>query len=256
MIAKPNSDRISVCIECLQPLDMHGFCLKEYVMEDKKSYFAVIPANVRYDNELPASAKLLYGEITALCNEKGFCWAKNEYFSELYQVSEKTIKRWIGALEKNDYISSKIEKIRNDDGTVKTKRTLMLRGDKNVPNRGDKNVPNRGDKNVPHNNTSINNTNTNNNIPAFFGKEKQADELFEKLWKEYPNKKGKADVHKTNKLELLKFGYEKLSRAIKNYDKSVVDKKFLMYGSRFFKTGFLDYLETKEETSYSNIRRL
>lgn len=32
MIAKPNSDRISVCIECLQPLDMHGFCLKEYNM--------------------------------------------------------------------------------------------------------------------------------------------------------------------------------------------------------------------------------
>ena len=110
-------------------------------MEEKKSYFAVIPANVRYDNELPASAKLLYGEITALCNEKGFCWAKNEYFSELYQVSEKTIKRWIGALEKNEYISSKIEKIRNDDGTVKTKRILMLRGDKNVQNRGDKNVP-------------------------------------------------------------------------------------------------------------------
>ena len=117
--------------------------------------------------------------------------------------------------------------------------------------RGDKNVQNRGDKNVPHNNTSIN-----NNIPVFFEKEKQADELFERLWKEYPNKKGKADVYKTNKLELLKFGYDKLSRAIKNYDKSVVDKKFLMYGSRFFKTGFLDYLETKEETSYSNIRRI
>ena len=122
--------------------------------------------------------------------------------------------------------------------------------------RGDKNVQNRGDKNVPHNNTSINNTSINNNIPVFFEKEKQADELFEKLWKEYPNKKGKADVHKTNKLELLKFGYEKLSRAIKNYDKSVADKKFLMYGSRFFKTGFLDYLETKEETSYSKYRRL
>ena len=220
-------------------------------MEEKKSYFAVIPANVRYDNELPASAKLLYGEITALCNEKGFCWAKNEYFSELYQVSEKTIKRWICALEKNKYISSKIEKIRNDDGTVKTKRTLILRGDKNVQNRGDKNVQNRGDKNVPHNNTSIN-----NNIPAFLKKEEQANELFERLWKEYPNKKGKADVYKTNKLKLLKFGYEKLSRAIKNYDKSVIDKKFLMHGSRFFKTGFLDYIETEEETGYANIRRI
>lgn len=114
---------------------------------------------------------------------------------------------------------------------------------------------NRNSQNVE----PIPNNNTNkipNNINKEINKEKKADELFEKLWKEYPNKKGKADVHKTNKLELLKFGYEKLSRAIKNYDKSVSDKKFLMHGSRFFKTGFLDYLEVKEEMCYSNIRRL
>ena len=64
-------------------------------MEDFKSYYAIIPANVRYDKDLPANAKLLYGEITALCNEKGICWATNDYFAKLYDVSKTSISKWI-----------------------------------------------------------------------------------------------------------------------------------------------------------------
>jgi hypothetical protein len=77
-------------------------------MENKKSYYAIIPANVRYDKSLSANAKLLYGEITALCNEKGYCWATNRYFSALYNVHNNTISTWVQQLKKNNYINIKI----------------------------------------------------------------------------------------------------------------------------------------------------
>ena len=73
-----------------------------------KSYYAIIPANVRYDKELTPNAKLLYGEITALCNEKGYCWASNVYFAELYKVSKTSISKWISQLTAKGYITSKI----------------------------------------------------------------------------------------------------------------------------------------------------
>lgn len=73
-------------------------------MEDKKSYYAIIPADVRYNKNLPANAKLLYGEITALCNEKGFCWASNDYFAELYGVSKISVSKWINSLIFEGYI--------------------------------------------------------------------------------------------------------------------------------------------------------
>lgn len=72
---------------------------------EKKSYYAIIPANVRYDKNLNANAKLLYGEITALCNERGYCWASNSYFAELYGVANETVSRWIKKLCDYGYVS-------------------------------------------------------------------------------------------------------------------------------------------------------
>lgn len=135
----------------------------------QKSYYAIIPANVRYDKELTANAKLLYGEITALCNEKGYCWATNSYFSELYGVSNKSISRWINQLTEKGHIHS-VMFYKKSSKEVDQRRIYLGpstegRVDKNVHTYGqkcpggvDRIVHTPMDKNVQDNNTSFNTT--------------------------------------------------------------------------------------------------
>jgi len=80
--------------------------------EVKKSYWAVIPADVRYSKKLQPQAKLLYGEISALCNERGFCWASNKYFADLYEVDTRTVQRWIASLEKDGFLNVKVQGVK------------------------------------------------------------------------------------------------------------------------------------------------
>tara|TARA_R100001443_G_scaffold89759_1_gene96272 strand:- start:209 stop:838 length:630 start_codon:yes stop_codon:yes gene_type:complete len=77
--------------------------LRNYLME-KPNYYAVIPADVRYSKELTPNAKLLYAEITALCNMNGKCTASTQYFCRLYEVSRVSIQKWLKTLEDNNYI--------------------------------------------------------------------------------------------------------------------------------------------------------
>lgn len=68
-------------------------------MKAHPSYYCVIPAHVRYNANLTNLAKLLYGEISALSNALGYCYATNSYFARLYGVSTRTITSAIAQLE-------------------------------------------------------------------------------------------------------------------------------------------------------------
>ena len=71
---------------------------------EKPNYYAVIPAEVRYSKKLTPNAKLLYAEITALCNMNGKCTASTDYFCKLYEVSRVSIQKWLKILEETKHI--------------------------------------------------------------------------------------------------------------------------------------------------------
>ena len=94
-------------------------------MEDdiRANYFAIIPAYIRYNKELKFGERLMYGEITALSNKEGYCYAKNKYFADLYNVSQSTISRWISHLAELNSIDVQI--IRNDKKEIIERRIYI-----------------------------------------------------------------------------------------------------------------------------------
>jgi len=75
---------------------------------ERPTYYGVMPADVRYDPDISASAKILFVEITALCNMTGMCWATNKYFAKLYGVQPTRISVWVKQLEAKGFISTRV----------------------------------------------------------------------------------------------------------------------------------------------------
>lgn len=77
-------------------------------MEKKPTYYTILPADIRYDNELTPIAKLVFSEILVLSIKDGYCYASNNYFAELYGVGIATIKRAVALLMEKNYITSQV----------------------------------------------------------------------------------------------------------------------------------------------------
>lgn len=159
---------------------------------EKPNYYAIIPANVRYDKKLKDKAKLLYGEITALSNKNGYCYASNKYFADLYGVSVVTISSLIKNLIDYNYIESEII---YKDGT----KEILNRSLKIINEGYSKKFNDPIKENFKDNNTSSTNNTSINNTPLYPPKgenKKINEELFNKFWNEYPKKKSKGNVEK------------------------------------------------------------
>ena len=89
----------------------------------RANYYAIIPAYIRYNKELKFGERLMYGEITALSNKSGYCYASNKYFADLYGVSQSTISRWISHLAELNSIDVQI--IRNEKKEIIERRLYI-----------------------------------------------------------------------------------------------------------------------------------
>ena len=95
-------------------------------MEEKPSYYGIMPASVRYDKELSPLARILYVEISCLTNQFGYCKASNEYFSKLYEVHPNSISRLVNSLKKKGYINIESKIHLAEGGERKEERKIYL----------------------------------------------------------------------------------------------------------------------------------
>lgn len=182
------------------------------------AFYAVIPASVRYDTELRPNAKLLYGELSALATQEGYCWAKNKYFADLFGLSQKTISELLKQLAEHGHI--RIEVIRDPETQEVIQRRLWIAGPSGaaVPpsseksgeggypeNSGETSSEKNGDpppKNREENYTSLSNPSKNNPpISPQGGRRRRTGEhykpkAFESLYAYYPRHVGKAAAQK------------------------------------------------------------
>lgn len=142
------------------------------------AYYGILTANVRYSTQLSMSEKIMFTEITALSNAKGYCSAKNKYFADLYNKSEKTISLWIKNLKDCGFI--RIEYKRRGAEVIMRKiyptPEHELQKCKSTDN---KNVSRTNYKNVKENNTSINNTRFNKSSSTAAKSSQNAFELYQ-----------------------------------------------------------------------------
>lgn len=128
-------------------------------MPESRSLYSVIPARVRDDRNLRPNAKLLYGELSALAQAEGYCWASNAYLAELFDLSPKTVESLLRQLRDRRHIQIEVE--RDPDTNEVLRRKIWICGPpgSSVPpplknegrspqNRGDPPLKNEGENNI------------------------------------------------------------------------------------------------------------
>ncbi|HGH0783380.1 TPA: helix-turn-helix domain-containing protein [Staphylococcus pseudintermedius] len=221
-------------------------------MTDQPSYYSIITANVRYDNRLTDSEKLLFAEITSLSNKYGYCTASNGYFAELYDVVKETVSRRISNLSKYGYLNIEIIKEGNE---VKQRKMYPLT-QSSIPIDAKINTP--IDANVKENNTSINITRLNNTSSNSNSATDVTLAHFEEWWTLYDKKLDRKKAFSLFKSALKKHGFETIMNGTREYLKTITNKQYQKYPKTFLsQESYLnDFTIEKQESGMDQLERM
>jgi hypothetical protein len=82
-------------------------------------HYIVVTTELLLDKRISPNAKLLFGVIANLSNQRGYCFASNEYIAELIEVHAGSVSRYIHELLEFQYL------IRFDEITVTGKQRRL-----------------------------------------------------------------------------------------------------------------------------------
>lgn len=207
------------------------------------NYYSIIIAEVRYDKRLKANAKLLYSEITALTNQKGYCYASNRYFAELYGVSKITISNWISQLVKYGYITSQLEYKEGTKQIINRYIRLTKEGVNEKIKTPVNQIVKVNTKQI-NNKLNINKTVDFSNICYFYNEIE-----FQEVWKEFEL------VRKKKKASTSERAYKRILKNLMDYSDGDINKAILIV-SKSADSGWSDLYAVKNNKTENNGSRI
>lgn len=166
--------------------------------------------------------KLLYGVINSLSNDKGYCYASNQYLAEILNTSKNTIANMLLVLKKNNLIKIEIE--RDAKKEIISRKIFVLGYVKEESEEIDF--------------------------------EKELSKSFDLIWKEYPRKEGKNSAFKHYKSwikgkkysgKTIKLTNKQMWYAVQKYkatiEKNKTEYQYIKMGSTFFNEAIYEYIE-------------
>lgn len=236
-------------------------------MNEQPNYYAIIPAHIRYDSELVPKAILLYGEITALTNQKGYCWASDEYFANLYNVSIRAVQKWLSSLEKGGYIHRDVQRkgerivrryIKLADGNEDIFHNMTNESSRTYGTK----VPEVNEQKFRENNTDNTTVNNTNNKTLSKAKPLESDlkNQFAEIWEIYPKRpRGNKNTSFTKYKKAIKDGvkHDDIKSGLNSYIKQLkaqgTDNKYIKNADTWFnQAGWDDEYTTQSSGTIGN----
>lgn len=97
-----------------------------------KNWYAVITADILYDNKLTSRQKVLMAVIANLSNEKGYCFASNNHFSAMLNCSISSIQRDLSVLENLKYLGRVVKLKPNGEVEIRVLTPISPMGLPNI----------------------------------------------------------------------------------------------------------------------------